>query len=180
MDRIKKYNAVLGLKESVNVAELKRLYRMRAKVLHPDRNSDPSSHEQFVLLNEAYEFYMQVLIDAEEKKKEKFFKSKKYPERYYNESWNVEKRMAARRNAAKKARMKYEQFEKRGYYNTLNKLFYAMDVVRFILALVLIFCLPVFLFIQDQFRGLIVALTVQALTYRLWSRAIKRFIKPIK
>ena len=164
------------MKGSVNMEELKRLYRERAKVLHPDRNDNKASHDDFILLGEAYEFYKQMLAQAEEKKREEFFKSKKYPERYYNEKWNVEKRKAARKKAAERAKMKYEMFEKKGYYKRLDKLFYVMDVIRFLAAIAMLSVFPIFMFIQDQFRGLIIALFVQFITYRLWSGAIKRFI----
>ena len=56
-------------------------------------------------------------------------------------------------------------------------MFYAMDVVRFLLAIVFLIALPVFLFLQEQMRGLIVALIIQLVTYNLWSRAIKRFFR---
>ena len=118
----------------------------------------------------------EMLRIEQEKQKEHFFNSKKYPERYYQEKWNVEKRMAARRHAAKKARMKYERFKELGYYKTLDKMFFVFDIIRFIAAFVVLLCLPVFMFFQDQFRGLIIALVVQLITYPLWTRAIKRFI----
>ena len=178
MNRIEKYNEVLGLTRSVNAEELKKLYRDRAKTLHPDRNSNPSSQEQFVLLVEAYEFYRQMLLQVEEKQRSDVFKSNKYPNHYYKEKWNTEKRMEARRKAAERAKMKYKHFEKMGYYKKLDKLFLAFDVLRFFLALIILFCLPVFMFFQDQFRGLIIALFLQLITYKLWSRPIKRFLSP--
>ena len=176
MHRIEKYQQILGLTESVNEAELRKIYRERAKELHPDINKHPESHDQFLLLNEAYEFYHQLLIQLGGLKKEHFLKSKKYPEHYYTEKWNIEKRMAARRQASKRAKMKYEQFEKMGYHKTLDKMFFFFDVLRFIMALVLLIGLPIFLFVQEQISGLIIALFVQLITYRLWSRALRRFI----
>jgi len=176
LDRIKKYNDILGITASVNISELKKIYRERAKELHPDRNISSNTHDDFILLGEAFEFYKQLLEQADENKRDKFFSSKKYPERYYKEKWNVEKRMAARKKAAEQAKMKIERFEKLGYFKLLDKFFFVFDILRFLLALVLLFVLPVFLFFQDQFAGLIIALIIQAITYRLWSAALKRFI----
>lgn len=176
MNRLKEYNRVLGIKSDVTAEELRAIYRRRAKELHPDRNKNPASHEDFILLGEAYSFYSQLLEQLNERQKTNVFRSKKYPERYYKEAWNVEKRMAARKRASERAKARYQEFEDRGYHKRLDRLFYIFDIVRFIFALLLLFCLPVFLFLQDQFRGLIIALFIQLITYKLWSRAIKRFI----
>lgn len=175
MNRIARYNDVLGIKENLNAEELRQLYRKRAKELHPDRNSDPDSHDRFILLGEAYEFYSTMLKKLNEHNKSSFFKSKKFPEHYYKEKWNVEKRMAARNRAAKRARMKYEYYEKMGYATRLDKFFYAFEIVKFIQAILLLTALPIFLFQQDRFRGLGIAIFVISITYKLWLPSIKRF-----
>ena len=174
--RIDRYNAVLGIKGGVTSEELKALYRDRAKRLHPDRNPHPTSHEQFVLLHEAYEFYKELLEAETDNDSAKVFNSKKYPNHYYTEKWNVERRQEARRKASEKAKMKYRDFENKGYFKRLDKMYLALDVMRFILALVILMVLPVLSYLQEGFKGLIVLLFIQFITYPLWSRAIKRFI----
>ncbi|KAA5606468.1 DnaJ domain-containing protein [Roseospira marina] len=57
----KGYYAVLGLTPAADTAAVKRAYRTRAKVLHPDRNPSPRAAEEFHALAEAYG----VLRDAE-------------------------------------------------------------------------------------------------------------------
>ena len=59
--RIERYNEILGIDKRIDLEELKRIYRIKAKQLHPDRNTTPDSHDQFVLLHEAYEFYNKLL-----------------------------------------------------------------------------------------------------------------------
>lgn len=179
MERIKKYSQVLGLKKPVNAAELKRLYRVRAKYLHPDVNSNLASHDQFVLLQEAYEFYKRSL-DVINKGGEitSPFGRKKYPIRYSRETWKVGERQAARRRAADRARMRHERFKELGYFRLLDRLFFAFEIVRFILAILLLFYLPVFLYNQEGLNGLLTVFLVQVATYRLWSSALKRFILP--
>ena len=53
---VEKYYEILGVNESVSVADLKRAYRNKAKELHPDVNKSTHAHDEFIFLNEAFEY----------------------------------------------------------------------------------------------------------------------------
>jgi len=46
--------SILGLPLGADKADVKKAYRRLAKVYHPDRNQAPSSHENFILIEQAY------------------------------------------------------------------------------------------------------------------------------
>lgn len=48
------YYNILGLSKEANAAEIKSAYRQLAMKYHPDQNSGPEAHKQFVAINAAY------------------------------------------------------------------------------------------------------------------------------
>ncbi|WP_309731655.1 J domain-containing protein [Chamaesiphon sp. OTE_75_metabat_556] len=58
---IKKSYALLGLKPSASVAEIKTIYRQMAKEIHPDLNPhDPTARDRFYTLNQAYQLLLSI------------------------------------------------------------------------------------------------------------------------
>jgi curved DNA-binding protein CbpA len=48
------YYKLLDIPSSAMLADIKKAYRLKAKLFHPDVNSSPKAHEIFILVNEAY------------------------------------------------------------------------------------------------------------------------------
>lgn len=57
--------AVLGCKPKATPEEVKKAYRLSARTWHPDVNKDPSAHEQFIKIQQAYE----TLSDGQKRKR---------------------------------------------------------------------------------------------------------------
>jgi len=51
---MKDYYRILGVEPGAGIEEIKKAYRKLARKYHPDRNPDPSAHEVFREINEAY------------------------------------------------------------------------------------------------------------------------------
>src|SRR5258706_9909406 len=104
---IEEYYRVLGLTDTATLDEIKRAYRKKAKVFHPDKNKSPDAAEQFILFTEAYEF----LINYKD--------GKVIGELTVGGpvEWEAE-RESARQQARQYADMRYEEFKKTDYYKT--------------------------------------------------------------
>ena len=50
------YYAILGLPENSSTDDIKKAYRKKARLYHPDINPAPDAKDHFILITEAYEF----------------------------------------------------------------------------------------------------------------------------
>ena len=50
------YYRLLGLSEDSTVDDIKRAYRVKARLFHPDINHSPDAKENFIAVTEAYDF----------------------------------------------------------------------------------------------------------------------------
>jgi len=64
MEAMKDYYKVLDISPDADLITIKKAYRKKALLFHPDRNKDPKASEKFIEITEAYE----VLINQDERK----------------------------------------------------------------------------------------------------------------
>ena len=104
------YYDILQIPSAATVDEIKRAYRRRAKELHPDRNKSYNAQEQFVLLNEAYEYLIHVKTSGNS--------AYSNPTEYYwsEQEWREQQRENAKVRAREFARMRYEEYIKSDHY----------------------------------------------------------------
>lgn len=57
--QLERYYKVLGISPEASLKEIKRAFRSKAKILHPDHNDSPTAHEDFLQLNKAFEIILE-------------------------------------------------------------------------------------------------------------------------
>ncbi len=50
---------ILGVEPGANLGVIKQAYRKKAKLMHPDMSDSPEAHQNFLMLNKAYEYLVQ-------------------------------------------------------------------------------------------------------------------------
>ncbi|MDQ3073929.1 MAG: DnaJ domain-containing protein [Bacteroidota bacterium] len=153
-DTTDSYYKILELDKDASVANIKKAYRSKAKVLHPDKNRSPNSHEEFVLLSEAYEY----LIDLKTGKTEINQTSYSYEDH----------RKQSREQARRHAEMEYEEFMKTDFYKNAEA---AFNVIRhlYIFSSVLIILSPMWGFILNGLPGFFIGLVITFFTIQYWA-----------
>lgn len=123
-----KYYQILGLEPSASLGAIKKAYRSKAKQLHPDINKAADANEQFILLNEAYEYLENVKTGkvyrnktSRRKTTTRKSKSQAKTQTYASEEeWQAAQRAKARKRAQAYAKMKFADYQKTEAYKTTN------------------------------------------------------------
>lgn len=119
-----KYYHTLGVTSDADEGEIKRAYRAKAKLYHPDRSGNQNTREQFIQVNEAYEVLMQkdsYVRDAIDRYKEKHRSTESQrPHRdpAYKAKKNRQYQTDPRYRAEAYADMRFKDFEKSPIYKT--------------------------------------------------------------
>jgi hypothetical protein len=103
------YYEILGLPAKSTIEEIKKAYRKKARLYHPDINPAPDAKDHFILITEAYEF----LIANHEKIST--------DDKAYNqamEDWRKYRQDRSRKRATVYARTSYGKFKSTKFYKT--------------------------------------------------------------
>ena len=103
------YYEILGIPASSTIEEIKKAYRKKARLYHPDINPAPDAKDHFISITEAYEF----LIANHEKIK--------YNDQAYQqamEDWRKYRQDRSRKKATVYARTSYGKFKSTKFYKT--------------------------------------------------------------
>lgn len=103
------YYEILGLPVNSSVEEIKKAYRRKARLYHPDINPSPNAKDLFISITEAYEF----LLANHEK-----IKSDDQAYQQAMEDWRKYRQDRSRKRATAYARTSYSNFKNTRLYKT--------------------------------------------------------------
>lgn len=103
------YYRILGLPCNASVEDIKKAYRTKARLYHPDINHDPDAKDLFICATEAYEFllaYHEKIVSDEEAYKQAM------------EEWRKYRQQKAHRRANAYAGTTYRSFRNTKFYRS--------------------------------------------------------------
>lgn len=103
------YYEILGLQSNSTIDEIKKGYRKKARLYHPDINPSPDAKDHFICITEAYEF----LIANHDK-----IKSDEQAYHDAMEEWRKYRQDRSRKRANVYARTSYVKFKDTKFYKT--------------------------------------------------------------
>jgi hypothetical protein len=118
------YFRLLGLNDNASVEEIKKAYRQKARMYHPDLNHAPDAKEKFIQVTEAYEFLIA-----------NYNNLKNDDEAYWQamEDWRKYRQNRSRQRAHAYAHASYARFKNTSFYKTTR----IFDATRIVFGLVL-------------------------------------------
>lgn len=123
------YYEVLGLPANSSIDEIKKSYRKKARLYHPDINPAPDAKDRFISITEAYEF----LIANHE--------TIKIDEQAYKQAmddWRKYRQDRSRQRATAYARTSYGQFRNTRFYKTTRIFDGTTIIFSFIISIVVL------------------------------------------
>ncbi len=161
------YYQILGVTPNASLPQIKRAYRVKAKLLHPDINKANDAHDNFIRLNEAYEYLIKLksLRDGTASKA-----NSRNDIDFFREEWQRKEKHKARERAQTYARMSYEAYLKSDLFRTTEAINAIIDffVTAFIILFVVV--LPVLLYREHGAAALFLAAIIILPTSPLWFR----------
>jgi hypothetical protein len=123
------YYEILGLPVNSSPDEIKRAYRKKARLYHPDINHDPSASDLFIKLTEAYDFILanHEMMMADDQEYDRVM-----------EDWRKYRQDRSRRRAQYYARNSYTRFRKSKLYKSTRILNASSVIFNFAISILLL------------------------------------------
>lgn len=137
------FYSILGVNSSATLEEIKKQYRKKAKLLHPDVNKAPNAEDEFIQLNKAYIFLVDYKLGKNNIQKNK-------PSRKYS-------RTDIHNFSKYYANQSYKTFVKSEYYKAMNSFNSIYQHFAFVFSVLFMIILPlVFLILQNYVWAIVV------------------------
>jgi hypothetical protein len=140
---------LLGVSKNASIEEIKKAYRSKAFLIHPDKNPSATASKEFISLTEAYEYIIAEKSGRNKKYISPFTSAQTQKQKDYEE---------AKQRAREYARMRYEEFEKTEAFQAINALNVLLDHLLFFVACALILGIPVVLGYFFELSGIVLGL----------------------
>jgi hypothetical protein len=127
--KITDYYIILGIPDNSSIDEIKKAYRKKARMYHPDINPAPEAQDLFISVTEAYEF----LIANYDKIN--------YNEQAYEqamEDWRKYRQDRSHRKATAYARTSYASFKSTKFYKTTRILDGTTILISFLISIMVL------------------------------------------
>ena len=145
------YYKILGIPETASIEQLKKAYREKVKLYHPDVSILPDAQELFISLTEAYEVLLRRLTIQMELKKSKTAQVYNPELDEIQKQWIKEQMDRIRQRAYAQSKMKFEEFKKTPTYRATKALSKLADYLIFCFGFSIIFM--AFSGIYQQYRA---------------------------
>jgi hypothetical protein len=132
---MKEYYQLLGLPIDATAADLKKAFREKAKLFHPDINPSPLAQESFIRIHTAYEMILSHL------------ERKTHRTVYNTEEEKQKRRQQAAERAERYSQMKYEEFLKECEAYRQSPYKWVFQALYYGLFYLYMFCAMVFAFV---------------------------------
>lgn len=126
---LKDYYNILGLSGNASVEEIKKAYRKKARLYHPDINPAPDAKDMFICVTEAYEF----LLAWHEKINSG---DKAYDQAM--EDWRKYRQDRSRKRATAYARTSYNTFKNTKLYKTTRIFDGTTIIISFVVSIMVL------------------------------------------
>ncbi len=165
------YYKILGITHKATMEQIKKAYRSKAKQYHPDINKAEDAHEQFILVNEAFE-YFESLHNHKKSNRNKREQAAAMDD--FWKSWQDFERQKARERARQHARMKYEAYLKSDLYRTTEAVNSVVDFIGTGFLMLLIFGVPIIAYTKHGPIALLFGLVFILPTAPLWIKFLRK------
>lgn len=125
------YYNILGLPVNSSVEEIKKAYRKKARLYHPDINPSPEAKDLFISVTEAYEFLIS------------YHENLKNDDQAYHqamEDWRKYRQDRSRKRASAYARTSYSTFKSTKFYKTTRIFDGTTIILGFVISILVLVC----------------------------------------
>lgn len=154
-----KYYYVLGLSSSATVNDIKKAYRSKAKQLHPDRNLSPTAEEDFIELNEAYEYLVELKINGKRATTNKSIND--------FEKWWYAEEARRKARAREQAKMRYEEYINSKEYKLTESFDHVINIFFALIALGILIVNPILGYVYGGAIGIFISVLLILMTLPL-------------